>query len=308
MKGKENKMNTNFTIDHPVVKSFLTEQEIEPNEICETGTHSSGGGFEHFGILTDDGHVYTFNIADGWIELSYNTWNSLEDYFDDDDEKGFGCENNFPDYDEGRRWDFKVTKPQTRKERKMNLTLPTHNLTNGKYRQDGTLTEQLCVIPATDENRDAIKHINKLAKEQNSKYRLSARNRCPKKGVIYGRYGGVSDDNATGLGIYIKGVIPNRELYWKINRLENKVKSLDSENKTLYLGRKRDIETMNKQQALIDKLREEIESRKTDREKAIDHFENAYNFVADNFCEDEGVTDDVKIEMSTMLNELRKGK
>ena len=102
----------NLTLNHPVVKSFLTEQEIEPNEICETGTHSSGGGFEHFGILTDDGHVYTFNIADRWIELSYNTWNSLDDYFNNDDEKGFGCEINFPDYDEGRRWDFKVVKPQ----------------------------------------------------------------------------------------------------------------------------------------------------------------------------------------------------
>ena len=190
----------------------------------------------------------------------------------------------------------------------MNLTLPTNNLTNGKYRQDGALTEQLCVIPATDENRDAINHINKLAKEQNSKYRLNARNRCPKKGVIYGRYGGVSDDNATGLGIYVKGVIPNRKLYWKINRLENQVKSLDSENRTLYLGRKRDIETLNKQEDMIHKLRKEIESRKSDREKAIDHFHDCYNMVADNLCEDEGVTDDVNIEMSTMLNELRKGK
>ena len=88
----------------------------------------------------------------------------------------------------------------------MKLTLPQKNKTQGKYRSDNP-TEQLCVIDATQENRDAIKHINKLATEQNSKYRLKVRNRCPKDGVKYGTHGEVSTENATGSGIYIDGKV-----------------------------------------------------------------------------------------------------
>ena len=84
----------------------------------------------------------------------------------------------------------------------MKLTLPKNNMTSGKYRT-ACKTEQVCVIPATDENRKAIQHLNKLAREQNSKYRFKVRNRSPKEGVKYGRYGGVDPEDATGLGIYI---------------------------------------------------------------------------------------------------------
>ena len=106
----------------------------------------------------------------------------------------------------------------------MKLTLPQKNKTQGKYRSDNP-TEQLCVIDATQENRDAIKHINKLATEQNSKYRLKVRNRCPKEGVTYGTHGEVSTENATGLGIYIDGSVgekyKNSYLNTRISELAN---------------------------------------------------------------------------------------
>ena len=84
----------------------------------------------------------------------------------------------------------------------MKISLPKNNLTNGKYRTD-QVTEQFCVIPNTESNKKAIKHWNKLATEQNSRYRFKTRYRCPKEGVKYGAYGGVDAKDAEGLGIYI---------------------------------------------------------------------------------------------------------
>jgi len=81
----------------------------------------------------------------------------------------------------------------------MKISLPKNNLTNGKYRTD-QVTEQFCVIPNTESNKKAIKHWNKLATEQNSRYRFKTRYRCPKEGV---KYGGVDAKDAEGLGIYI---------------------------------------------------------------------------------------------------------
>ena len=73
--------------------------------------------------------------------------------------------------------------------------------------------------------KNAIKHINKLATEQNSKYRLKVRNRCPKEGVKYGTHGEVSTENATGLGIYIDGSVGekyhNSYLNTRISELVN---------------------------------------------------------------------------------------
>ena len=111
----------------------------------------------------------------------------------------------------------------------MKLTLPQKNKTKGKFRSNNP-TEQLCVIDATQENRDAIKHINKLAKEQNSKYRLKVRNRCPKEGVIYGTHGDVSTENATGLGIYIDGSVGEK---YKNSYLNTRISELANEKNEL---------------------------------------------------------------------------
>ena len=83
----------------------------------------------------------------------------------------------------------------------MKLTLPKKNMTKKNYK---SMTRQVCVIPNSEENRKAIKHLNTLAKEQHSEYRFSFKYRCPKKGS-YGRYGEVAKDNADGLGLYVQG-------------------------------------------------------------------------------------------------------
>tara|TARA_Y100001938_G_C7998960_1_gene383627 strand:+ start:471 stop:986 length:516 start_codon:yes stop_codon:yes gene_type:complete len=88
------------------------------------------------------------------------------------------------------------------------IRLPESNMTNGKYR-DNRPTQQFCVIPNTEANKKAIKHWNKLATEQNSRYRFKTRYRCPKEGVAYGTYGGVDAKDAEGLGIYIDDVKAN---------------------------------------------------------------------------------------------------
>lgn len=83
----------------------------------------------------------------------------------------------------------------------MKLTLPKKNMTKKNYK---SMTRQVCVIPNSEENRKAIKHLNTLAKEQHSEYRFSYRYRCPKEGK-YGNGGEVAKDNANGLGLYIDG-------------------------------------------------------------------------------------------------------
>ncbi len=127
----------------------------------------------------------------------------------------------------------------------MKLTLPQKNKTQGKYRSNNP-TEQLCVIDATQENRDAIKHINKLATEQNSKYRLKVRNRCPKEGVIYGYHGEVSTENATGLGIYICGSVGEK---YKNSYLNTRISELANE-KEMYRQKAHDLKKE------LDKMRQ----------------------------------------------------
>ena len=52
------------------------------------------------------------------------------------------------------------------------LRLPEHNLTESKYHQNGYKTRQVCVIENTEDNRKAIRQLNKIAKEQDSMYRF----------------------------------------------------------------------------------------------------------------------------------------
>lgn len=138
------------------------------------------------------------------------------------------------------------------------LSLPKDNLTNGKYRTESK-TLQLCVIPNTEENRKAIRQINRLAKQQNSHFKLKVRYRCPKDGYHYGYGGDLRKKHANGIGIYIQSDLIDqytnwyKEKYW-INR-----------------------ETIADQKEEIELLKKEIESLKVknDSQTAIEHFENA---------------------------------
>ena len=142
------------------------------------------------------------------------------------------------------------------------LELPKENMTNGKFRTDHK-TLQFCVIPNTESNRDSIRHINKLAKEQNSFFRLKMRYRCPKEGKHYGWGGDVACEDANGIGVYIDGATANYKVddsreYWQ-NRLKEKDDNVDN--------------------LLLEnlKLREEISTLKSEmtRNEAIEHLESA---------------------------------
>ena len=124
----------------------------------------------------------------------------------------------------------------------MKISLPKNNLTNGKYRTD-QVTEQFCVIPNTEDNIKAIKHWNNLATEQNSRYRLKTRYRCPKDGVIYGAYGGVDKNDARGLGIYIDDL--KSSYHSTINQ------RLREENRKLRLA-------LSQMESIFNNIREEV--------------------------------------------------
>ena len=125
----------------------------------------------------------------------------------------------------------------------MMIELPKENMTNGKFRTDHK-TLQFCVIPNTEENRDSIRHINKLAKEQNSFFRLKMRYRCPKEGKHYGWGGDVACEDARGIGIYIVGATANsiiQKNHSEIGRQDDEMDKVLLENLRL----KEEIVTLN---------------------------------------------------------------
>jgi hypothetical protein len=116
------------------------------------------------------------------------------------------------------------------------LTLPKNNMISTKFHRNNSRTRQLCVIPNTEENRKALRHINKLAKEQNSYLNLKYRYRVPKEGNKYGSHGELRQSNADGIGIYINNELTDEtypKLYSEIRRLESQKQTLESRCKNL---------------------------------------------------------------------------
>ena len=158
------------------------------------------------------------------------------------------------------------------------LELPKENMTNGKFRTDHK-TLQFCVIPNTEENRDSIRHINKLAKEQNSFFRLKMRYRCPKEGKHYGWGGDVACEDANGIGIYIQGATANcdMQLAKKDGEMFNSfVENRKMKNDLIKKVEEKDTE-MDKVLLENLKLREEIATLKNEiaSKNAIEHLESA---------------------------------
>ncbi len=140
----------------------------------------------------------------------------------------------------------------------MKLTLPKKNMTKKNY---NSLTRQVCVIPNSEENRKAIKHLNTLAKEQHSEYRFSFKYRCPKKGS-YGRYGEVAKDNADGLGLYVQGASyseAKEEIdklnarFWALQQDLNDEKEKNNKLWRKYLGLK---QLIREKEAINQKIKE----------------------------------------------------
>ena len=119
-------------------------------------------------------------------------------------------------------------KPKRKKTKMKTIKLPENNLTLSKYRTERP-TNQFCVIPNTKENRESIKHFNKLAKEQNSRYRLKTKFRCPKENHNKDYFGNINMNEARGLGIYIKNVFVENQYRTDFEKIYN----LEKENREL---------------------------------------------------------------------------
>ncbi len=109
------------------------------------------------------------------------------------------------------------------------LRVPEHNLTESKYHQNGYKTRQVCVIENTEDNRKAIRQLNKIAKEQDSMYRFSIRYRKPKEGHKYGHGGELRKENALGIGLYIEGAIPSDSRLFELKVANERIDTLTSE-------------------------------------------------------------------------------
>tara|TARA_Y100000310_G_scaffold332940_1_gene409504 strand:+ start:150 stop:767 length:618 start_codon:yes stop_codon:yes gene_type:complete len=192
----------------------------------------------------------------------------------------------------------------------MMIELPKENMTNGKFRTDRK-TSQVCVIPNTEDNRTSIRHINKLAKQQNSHFRLKMRYRCPKEGKHYGWHGDVACEDARGIGIYIVGATANsiiQKNHSEIGRQDDEMDKVLLENlrlKEKEVELRKTYETyhnaMKEKNAEIERMQSEIWMLKENiaTKDALENLESA--------CEDyknKKDEDDVYEKMCDMVGSL----
>ena len=93
-------------------------------------------------------------------------------------------------------------------------------------------------VPNVEEFRDFVKSINKMAKDSDSKWKLSIRYRKPKEGHKYGYGGNLRCENADAFSVYVHDRRPYREqpgnqyraeLYQENYKLEEENKELKKE-------------------------------------------------------------------------------
>mgnify|MGYP003659505379 CR=1 FL=1 len=179
----------------------------------------------------------------------------------------------------------------------MMIELPKENMTNGKFRTDKK-TGQFCVIPNTEDNRTSIRHINKLAKQQNSHFRLKMRYRCPKEGKHYGWGGDLPSEDARGIGIYINGATASSS---KVDEREYWQNAMEKGRNLHDLQLKKKDDEMDKVLLENLKLREEIATLKNEiaSKNAIEHLETACGEY-----KNENGEDDTYIKMIGMVGSL----
>ena len=176
------------------------------------------------------------------------------------------------------------------------LELPEKNMSNGKAKKVGSKTHQLCVIPNTKENREALRHINKLAKEQNSHYKIKSRYRRPKKGKATS-WGDAKMEDSNGIGIYIEGASTEEwvhELYAENREKDKEMDRLKVDGMDVHTIHDKYIDALKDNLRLTDELSDlkyKIRSK-----SAVEHFESA--------CGDyknENGEDDIYAEMCRMV-------
>tara|TARA_R100001377_G_scaffold2725_1_gene1731 strand:- start:180 stop:614 length:435 start_codon:yes stop_codon:yes gene_type:complete len=91
---------------------LLGNELIKPHnlKVIDSTSFHSGGGCWHYFFYLSDKRVLTFHHTDD-VEISYNKWDSLNDYINgqfvsqNDKDGGFGWEFENPDYKD-RQWIF----------------------------------------------------------------------------------------------------------------------------------------------------------------------------------------------------------
>ena len=195
----------------------------------------------------------------------------------------------------------------------MKLTLPKNNLTKPKSGEHNI--EQLCVIENTKENKKAIRHINKLAKEQGSRYKIKSKFRCPIDRSKATEYGSVKSENAKGIGLYIKltdEAIEQDRMRQKRNEAYNQIEPPISEDHKTVLNKLALVYDEN--QNLIkenNRLKKLLKFQTlTFEQKAIYIIEKEIGKWQDNGWDENYFFNDVdqecvSIEINTILNNLK---
>jgi hypothetical protein len=175
----------------------------------------------------------------------------------------------------------------------MKLTLPKTNLTKPKSGEHNI--EQLCVIENTKDNRQAIKRINKLARQQGSRYKIKSKYRCAIDKSQATKYGSIKSENAKGIGLYIK--LTDEAMSEDRKMVLNKCARLYDEN-TKLLNENR-------------KLKKQLEFQKlTFEQQAIYIIDKEVEKWQENNCDEDYFNDYVNrecvnIEINTILDNLK---
>lgn len=69
-------------------------------------SYNSGGSMYHLFFHLRGGKILAVHLSDFSIELSHDTWESIDAYLSSDDEAGFGWEFKFPEYEARCLWDY----------------------------------------------------------------------------------------------------------------------------------------------------------------------------------------------------------
>ena len=194
----------------------------------------------------------------------------------------------------------------------MKLTLPKNNLTKPKKHYEDNI-EQLCVIENTKENKKAIRHINKLAKEQGSRYKIKSKFRCPIDRSKATKYGSVKSENAKGIGLYVKrtdGAIEQDIMRQKRNQVYNEIETSISEDHKTVLNKLAIVYDEN--QNLIKENKKLLKFQTlTFEQKAIHIIEKEIEKFQENGLDEEYFFNDADqecmiIEINTIINNLKK--
>ena len=101
----------NFINENGVFSQY-TQYENIFDDIEETYSHYSGGGFEHLMIHLKNRHIIIYDYASNMLEYSADTWDSITEYIDspvrivgeEQHDDGFGHEAEKDNYEEGKRF------------------------------------------------------------------------------------------------------------------------------------------------------------------------------------------------------------